>query len=113
MVDTCTIRRVTGEAMNATTLVMEPTYSTVYTGRCRVQLNDGAPMRPDAGEHRGTLMRTVVQIPVTVTAVRVDDIVTISLSEDSDLPGRTFRVAAMFHKTHASARRLECEETQA
>lgn len=113
MVDTCTVRRVTGEAMNATTLVMEPTYSTVYAGRCRVQLNDAAPMRPDAGEHRGTLMRTIVQIPVSVTTVRVDDVVTVALSEDTELSGRSFRVAAMFHKTHASARRLECEETQA
>lgn len=113
MVDTCTIRRVTGESMNATTLAMTPTYSTVYTGRCRVQLRDAQAANPDAGEHGFVVGRTIVQVPVSATGVQINDEVVLSASVDADLVGRVLRVRGLFHKTHASARRLECEEVQA
>jgi len=113
MTDTCTIKRQAGTAMNATTLAMEPTYTTVYSGKCRVQLRDTVATQPDAGERAHATVRTILQIPVSVTGVKVDDTVTITASADADLTTRTLRVRSVFHKTHATARRLECEEVQA
>jgi len=113
MTDTCTIKRQTGTALNATTLAMEPTYTTLYTGKCRVQLRDTVATQPDAGERAHAIVRTIVQVPVATTGVRVDDVVTVTASADADLTGRAFRVRSTFHKTHATSRRLECEELQA
>jgi len=113
MTDTCTIKRQSGTAMNATTLAMEPTYTTIYSGKCRVQLRDTVATQPDAGERAHAIVRTILQVPVSVTGVLVDDVVTITASADADLATRTLRVRSAFHKTHATARRLECEEIQA
>lgn len=112
MVDSCTIRRVTGTTTNPTTLEVVPTYATIYSGKCRVQLRDTAATQAEAGELNHAAVRTIVQVPMTVTGVAVDDEVLIAASLDADLVGRTFRVRGLFHKTHATARRIECEETQ-
>jgi hypothetical protein len=37
MVDACTIQRVTGTTTNDTTGVVTPTYTTIYSGKCRMQ----------------------------------------------------------------------------
>ena len=114
MVDTCTIRRQSGESMDPVTLQMVPTYDTVYSGKCRVQINAvvGATM-PEAGERVVVTQRIQVQIPMTVTGVEVDDQVVITAAaHDADLVGRAYRVRSEFAKTHATARRLECEESQ-
>jgi hypothetical protein len=53
----------------------------------------------------------VLQLPMSVTGVQVEDVVAITASGlDPDLPGRKFRVASQAAKTHASARRLELIE---
>lgn len=113
MVDTCTIRRVTGRPVNPITLKIAPTYETIYTGVCRVQLRDTAAGQPEAGDHSSTTVRTIVSVPMSVTDVRVDDEVVVASSGDADLVDRVLRVRSLFHKTHATARRLECEEVQA
>ena len=114
MQDACTIRRQTGESMDPVTLQMTPTYSTLYDGKCRVQINAvvGATT-PEAGERVVVTQRIQVQVPMTVTGVQVDDRIDITAAaHDADLVGRAYRVRSEFAKTHATARRLECEEAQ-
>lgn len=113
MVDTCTIRRQSGETMDPVTLQMVPTYTTVYSGKCRVQITAvvGATM-PEAGERTVVTQRISVSIPMDAAA-RVDDqVVMETAAHDADLVGRVYRVRSEFAKTHATARRLECEDTQ-
>lgn len=113
MVDTCTITRVTGETTNEDTGVVTPTTSTVYTGKCRVQQSQlGADSTPsDPGEAEVRLVAFEVQLPMTVTGVRVSDRVTVTASvHDEDLVDRVFTVLGVAHKTHATARRLQCQE---
>lgn len=111
MVDACTITRI-GERVTDTTTgeVTEPT-STLYTGKCRVQQASAQAQREDAGEDRLLLLRLEVQLPMSVTDLEVGDLVTVTASaHDPDLPGRVFRVHDLAHKTHATARRVQCVE---
>lgn len=113
MVDTCTVKHQTGETMDPVTLQMTPTYTTLYTGKCRVQLTATVALMPEAGERVIATQRVTVQLPTTVTGVQVDDIVQVTAAaHDGDLVGRVYRVRSEFAKTHATARRLECEESQ-
>jgi hypothetical protein len=117
MVDTCTVTRVTaGGAFNETTgQYAADTTSTVYSGKCRVQMRDGLARDITAGERAQMVGRFVVNLPITATGIQVDDTVTITATgtdSDADLTSRTFRVAGLFHKTYATARRLVVEEAQ-
>jgi hypothetical protein len=116
MVDECTITRAgEGEPVfNETTMQYDPPPgSTVYTGRCRVQLTGAMAGTPEAAERVLVVQRATVQVPISVTGVEVDDVVTITASaHDPDLVGNRYRVRSLFAKTHATARRLEVEETQ-
>jgi len=112
MVDACVIRRVTGTTTDPNTGVITPTYSTVYTGKCRVQQTNPTAHSTDAGEARLLMLPRVLQLPVsTSTGIRADDQVTITASAlDPDLADRVFTVRGEFAKTHATARRLGVEE---
>lgn len=110
MVDTCTIRRKSGETTDADG-VITPTYSTLYTGVCRVQQQQPYAERHDAGQAYLLLLRLEIQLPMTVTGLEPDDILTIVTSVmDADLPGRVFVVRDLAHKTDASSRRIQCQE---
>jgi hypothetical protein len=111
MVDACTIVRIGTRVTDTTTgEVTEPT-STLYTGACRVQQAQAQAQTEDAGEDHLLLLRLEVQLPISVTGLRVGDEVTITTSvHDPDLPGRVFLVHDLAHKTHATARRVQCLE---
>lgn len=110
MVDTCTIQRKTGETTDADG-VITPTYSTLYSGVCRVQQQQPYAERHDAGQAYLLLLRLEVQLPMTITGLEPDDILTIVTSVmDADLPGRVFVVRDLAHKTDASSRRIQCQE---
>lgn len=112
MVDACTIRRVTGVATDQTTGVRTPTYLSPdpYTGKCRVQQALAQAAQHDAGEDFLLLLRLEVQLPMSVTGLEVNDQVTITASRDADLVGRVFLVRDLFHKTDATARRIQVIE---
>jgi len=110
MVDTCTIRRVTGTSTNQDTGVITPAYTTVYAGKCRTQQRASIARQHDAGEDQELLLMLEVQIPMAVTGVLVGDEVLISASRDADLIGRSFLVRELAHKTDASARRIGVTE---
>ena len=115
MVDQCTIRRAGVVTTDPVTGVVAPSWTTVYTGPCKVQEAagfGGAGSAPDAGEHTYTVQRYVLHLPMTVTGPAEGDTVEITAAElDPSLVGRQYRVAQEFAKSYATARRLEVEET--
>lgn len=111
MVDACTITRIGERVTDTTTGEVTESASTLYTGKCRVQQASAQAQREDAGEDRLLLLRLEVQLPMSVTDLEVGDLVTVTASvHDPDLPGRVFRVHDLAHKTHATARRVQCVE---
>jgi hypothetical protein len=110
MTDTCTIRRVTGESTDAASGVITPTYSTLYTGACRVQQRTVTTTPQDAGEARAQMLQLEVQLPLSVTGLRTEDQITVTASGDADLVNRVFLIRGLAHKTEATARRVMCEE---
>lgn len=112
MVDACAIERKTGETTNTTTGVVTPTYSTIYTGKCRIQQPSGVHARvEDVGEQYDRLLRVEVQLPMSLSGLQVGDRITITASiRDADLPGRHLLIKDLAHKTDATARRVRAEE---
>jgi hypothetical protein len=111
MVDACTITRTTGRSTDTTTGAVTPTTSTLYTGKCRVQQQQAQATTEDVGEDQVLLLRLEVQLPMSVTGLQVGDRITVTASaHDADLVGRVFRVHDLAHKTHATARRVQCLE---
>lgn len=114
MVDACTIRRRISEATDPLTGVVTPTYSTVYTGACKVQQSTlGAASAPaDPGEASVRLVAYTLHLPVaTSTGLRDGDEATITSSaHDPDLVGRVFTIVGSAGKSYATARRLEVQE---
>lgn len=106
MVDACTIRRPAGETTddygNTT-----PAYTSVYTGRCRIQQRATLAEEENVGQARQLMVRAEIQLPMTVTGLEPEDEVTITASvSDPDLPGRVFVVRDLAHGTDKSARRV-------
>lgn len=111
MVDACTITRIGARVTDTTTGEVAEPVTTLYTGQCRVQQQKADARREDVGEDNLLLLRIEVQLPMSVTGLRVGDLITITASaHDPDLPGRVFRAHDLAHKTHATARRVQCVE---
>lgn len=111
MVDTCRIERKTGEATSTTSGAAIPTYLTLYEGKCRIQQRATEARAEDAAEQYDRMLRLEVQLPMSVTGLKVDDRVTVTASvHDADLVGRQVWIRHLAHKTHATARRVVAEE---
>jgi hypothetical protein len=111
MVDACTITRVGERDTDTTTGEVTEPVSTLYTGQCRVQQAQAQATEETVGEDHLLLLRLEVQLPMSVTGLEVGDLITITASaHDPDLPGRVFRIHDLAHKTHATARRVQCVE---
>jgi len=111
MQDACVIDRPTGEALNETTGQMETTYTPVYTGKCRAQDVGTQAGAPNAGEHQFVIVGHVVQLPIDATVYAVNDRVRLTVATlDPALVGRTLTVTSLTTKSHATMRRLICEE---
>jgi hypothetical protein len=107
--DMCIIQRKTGEATNLTTGVVTPTYSTVYSGACRVQAASANWAGPsEVAEAALRLASSQLQIPVVGTeGLKIDDRVTITASlNDADLVGRVYTLTGESRKSHATTRKL-------
>lgn len=111
MTDTCTIRRRTGESTSSTGVVT-PTWSTIYTGVCRVQQSEGQSREENPGEAHVLLVRRELQLPVTASSgVAADDVATIdTATNDADLVGRLFVIRGEAAKSEATSRRLGIDE---
>jgi len=112
MVDACIIDRPTGEpVLNVTTGQMETTYAPVYEGRCRAQDVGTQAGSPNAGEHQFVIVGHVIQLPIDATVYAVGDRVRMTVATlDPALVGRTLTVTSLTTKSHATMRRLICEE---
>lgn len=114
MVDRCTVKYQSGTSFNGTSGLEEPSYTTRFSSRCKVQARELQSSERAAGGREVTLVRLAVHLPVSVGAVAVDDLVTITAaSYDSQLVGRVFRVLAPVGKSFATSRRVEVEEVVA
>lgn len=111
MVDACTIRRKTGETTDTDTAQVTPTYSTIYSGKCRFQQRDTGVREQNVAEQVNRMLRVELHLPMAVIGLKVADVVTCTASvRDPDLPGREFLIRDLFHKTDATARRIRLEE---
>lgn len=113
MVDACTITRSGGEDTfdPNTGDYTAPAGSSVYAGKCEVQVTDGLNAREaEVGGTEITATRVTVKVPISVEGVREGDVVTVTASLlDPDLVGQQFQVLAGFAKTFATCRRLQVE----
>jgi hypothetical protein len=113
MTDACTITRAAGAPVfdEATGTYTTPTPTTLYSGKCRVktyrQNNDRVV---DFGGEPVSLWPFSVSVPVEVTGLEVDDIVTVTASVlDPDVVGTRLRVRDVVKGSQITARRLGCE----
>lgn len=111
MVDTCTVRRITSTTTNPDTGHVTPVYATVYTGACKVQARSGSGSPSTLGEAGVIIAQMELHVPMSVTGVQPDDLVTITASvHDPDLVGRTWHIRGLAHKSYLTARRLSMVE---
>lgn len=115
MVDSCTITRAGDPVFDPDTgTYTDPAPTTVYEGKCRIQLSDALfPQTREVGGGLVTVQRLTVQLPVAGTdAVAVGDTVEVtSAVNDPALVGKRYRITGSHAKTHATTRRLAVEET--
>lgn len=112
MVDTCTIARTTAQGAfdRATGDYGAPTTAVVYSGACRVKPRDNQDHVVQVGEQPLSLWPFVVSVPISVTDVDVDHVVTITASAlDPALVGTQMRVRQVIRGSFVTARRLGCE----
>lgn len=109
MRDACTIRRPDGTGTtDPDTGYPTQNYTTIYTGRCRVQQAVAIARPHEAGEDHVLIVRFDLQLPVAGTAgLKVNDQVTITAAvNDPDLINRVFLILELFHKSEPTARRV-------
>jgi hypothetical protein len=110
MTDTAIVQRSTGVTTAADGTVTH-TWATVYSGPAKRQTYEALESSPKAGGATITVQRYAAHFPVGEFVARVDDRVTWLTSQlDPGLPGRVDRVAAILHKTSATAYRVGVEE---
>ncbi len=111
MIDACVVRRRTGEVTDPFSGTVTPTYTTVYSGKCKVQQGDAQGRTENSGQQFLIMKIRELHLPVVGSeGVRRDDEVSLTVSVDTDLLGRVFSVRDIASKTAASARRLIIQE---
>lgn len=112
MVDTCTIKHRTSETTDPDTGVVTPTYTTVYSGKCRLKLPTAVARPADVGQAQVFTQHPTLSLPATTTGVQIDDLVTMTASALMPaLVGRQFHVRGLPGSTHMTAARFEVMET--
>lgn len=85
----------------------------LYAGPCEVQITDTVTTTGEnVGEQLLVTERVTIKVPVSVTAISVNAVGTITdvgPQSDPSLVGRQYRVTGSHAKTFATARRLPCE----
>lgn len=117
MVDTCVIRRATGNIAPMdpdTGLRTTAAAIVVYTGKCKVQTYEPAESKPESGQHVWTTQRYAVHLPHGAGPVAVDDRIEITASAVSpQLVGNLYRISGTHTKSLATAQRLLVDEVTA
>lgn len=111
MTDTCTVGRLSGQVLNETTLVYANTYTTLYTGKCRIKENVAGDLSIDIGARAGSVRSYTVSVPMSAVVYAPDDLVTVTTSGlDPAQPAITLRVLGVTHGSQITARRFHCQE---
>lgn len=106
MVDMCLVRRRTGQTTSSSG-VITPTFSTIYSGKCRIQADSETGAEKEVGQARIMITKLTLQIPISAPALKDGDEVSISQSlYDERLVGRKYIVRDVPAKTEATARRV-------
>lgn len=111
MQDSCTITAGAAEQVYdpGTDAYVTPAGASRYSGACRVKPQD-AGREVEAGAETVSLWPFLVSIPMSVTGVELDDLVTITASPlDPSLVGLVLRVRQVAQGSHLTARRIACE----
>lgn len=109
MQDACTVQHLTGSSADQEVGTIVPTWSTVYSGVCKVQQAAPASAPTTIGEAEIFVGQLTLHLPVNTAsaAVTPDDLVTITACAlDASLVGKTFRLRGPAHKSYATARRF-------
>ena len=111
MTDACVVTRANSPLLNTTTGAITDTPTTVYTGKCRFKAQQSTTPR-DVGADKAAVPEVlpIVSVPVSVTAIREGDRVTITASNDPGLVGKVLIVRTVLGGTYITARRLLCGE---
>lgn len=113
MVDTCSIARAnpSATAVDPETGAITPSYTTVYTGKCRLKLPTAVTRPLVVGEAQEFLQHPILSLPAATTGVAINDIVTITASAlMPQLVGRVFHVRGRPGQSHMTAARFEVME---
>lgn len=117
MTDACTITRAgvgKGPWNESTGQYDAPARTTIYTGKCRVQIKAiiASSSESDVGERASIAQEFELQLPVSGTgAVSIHDVAEVTVAaHDDSLVGRKFTVTARDEKSQATARRLRVIE---
>lgn len=107
---TCVINRVGLGAINTTTGVYTPTNTPQYSGPCLVR--PASPASVQIGEELVEQRNYLVVVPYDEEDVAVDDIVTVTSTNDGVLDGKTLVVRNVRADEYNTARKLDCEDNQ-
>jgi hypothetical protein len=113
MLDACTVTRPDpGTTYNPVTQQYDGTFTTVYTGPCRIKIWRGQD--EEAAEQEVNVQRYYLDLPLSVTApdVRRRDTVTITSSLNAALVGRVLILTNAEAETTDTAFRITCEYAQ-
>lgn len=111
MVDTCMVQRLATSSTDRETGQITSTYTTIYSGQCRIRQRVPRAQPKTVGEAQVFEARLELHIPVTVTGVASDDVVTVTASlHDQDLLGRVWHIREIAHASYLSARRFSMIE---
>lgn len=110
MVDACLVGRPAEVYTDQTTGQVVNAYTTVYEGKCKIQITAGQSAHPEAGGAEFTVQQLRLDIPVAAGPVAVDDTVTVTAcAQDPQLVGTVLRIVEVFRKSMATAQRTRVE----
>lgn len=112
MSDRCTVERVASDDSfdTGTGVYTAASSSQVYVGPCRVLARAEDDRVVLVADERRSIRSIVVLFPYDVTDVEIDDLVTVTASEDARLQGRPLRVTGVEVETAPAVRTLYCED---
>jgi hypothetical protein len=111
--DTCTVTRAstTVTAVDPETLQRVPSLpSLVYSGPCSAQPAPYGDRIIVLGDEQVVVRKYVVSVEAAAVGIDVDDVVTVTATDDPELQGRPLVVIDITADTFASRRLLVCED---
>lgn len=109
MTDRCTIASATSVEFDADTEHdVETDGAELYDGKCQVR-PVGADTVLEVGDAPLSIESIIVRLPVETVGISINDVVTVTRSDDPLMIGRALRVRAVLGGTGAASRNLYCE----